>query len=147
MPAFTGTRRVSEICERRLAQRGPTDTDEAVFTQAFRDLDRVISTTALLSGTTAAIVVVRRNEYLSVNTGDSRSVLGSGGSATRLSKDHKLDAEESERIIAAGGTITDGRVEGQLAIPRSLGDANLGEYVIPDPHGRAAHFCASKTFS
>jgi serine/threonine protein phosphatase PrpC len=44
--------------------------------------------------------------------------------AFALSKDHKpLDEEEKSRIIKAGGFVTsEGRVNGNLNLSRSLGD-------------------------
>ena len=40
-----------------------------------------------------------------------------------MSKDHKPDCEiEIERITKAGSTITEGRVDGNLNLTRSLGD-------------------------
>jgi serine/threonine protein phosphatase PrpC len=57
------------------------------------------------------------------NAGDSRSVLGRGGKAFALSLDHKPDDEiELKRIQKAGSIVTDGRVDGNLNLSRSLGD-------------------------
>jgi serine/threonine protein phosphatase PrpC len=57
------------------------------------------------------------------NAGDSRSVLCRGGTAVPLSYDHKPENEEERRRIEhAGSTITEGRVDGNLNLSRSLGD-------------------------
>lgn len=57
------------------------------------------------------------------NSGDSRSVLSRGGKALELSHDHKPDnEEEKKRIYNAGSIITEGRVDGNLNLSRSLGD-------------------------
>jgi protein phosphatase 1G len=57
------------------------------------------------------------------NAGDSRCVLGRGGLAVALSFDHKPENdEERRRIEHAGSTITEGRVDGNLNLSRSLGD-------------------------
>ncbi|OBZ68999.1 Protein phosphatase 2C 2 [Grifola frondosa] len=57
------------------------------------------------------------------NAGDSRSVLSSKGVAQPLSFDHKPQNEtERSRIVAAGGYIEFGRVNGNLALARALGD-------------------------
>lgn len=57
------------------------------------------------------------------NAGDSRSVLGRGGKAVPLSFDHKPENdEERKRIEKAGSVITEGRVDGNLNLSRSLGD-------------------------
>ena len=57
------------------------------------------------------------------NAGDSRCVLARSGKAVALSFDHKPDNEtEKRRIEKAGSTITEGRVDGNLNLSRSLGD-------------------------
>lgn len=76
------------------------------------------------------------------NSGDSRSVLGVKGRAKPLSHDHKPQNEgssfcslrskrlamyssipgEKARICAAGGFVDFGRVNGNLALSRAIGD-------------------------
>jgi serine/threonine protein phosphatase PrpC len=57
------------------------------------------------------------------NAGDSRCVMGRAGTAVPLSFDHKPENEEERtRIEKAGSTITEGRVDGNLNLSRSLGD-------------------------
>lgn len=57
------------------------------------------------------------------NAGDSRTVLGSKGIAKPLSADHKPSNEaEKARICAAGGFVDFGRVNGNLALSRAIGD-------------------------
>lgn len=57
------------------------------------------------------------------NAGDSRSVASSAGKAIELSNDHKptLDSER-QRIENAGGYVSWGRVNGNLALSRAIGD-------------------------
>ncbi len=56
-------------------------------------------------------------------SGDSRSVLCRGGEAVPLSQDHKPNmAGERARIEGAGGRVSIGRVNGDLAVSRALGD-------------------------
>ena len=76
------------------------------------------------SGTTACVVLVTPDWIVCANAGDSRSVCSkSGNRAVPLSYDHKPDDEEEERRIrAAGGYVAGGRVEGDLAVSRGLGD-------------------------
>lgn len=76
------------------------------------------------SGTTACVVVITPDWIVCANAGDSRSVCSkSGNKAVPLSYDHKPDDEEEERRIrAAGGYVAGGRVEGDLAVSRGLGD-------------------------
>lgn len=55
--------------------------------------------------------------------------------ALRLSQDHKAsDPLEQRRIRSAGGFVTNDRVNGILAVARSLGDHEMKEYVIGEPH-------------
>lgn len=76
------------------------------------------------SGTTANVVIIAPQWVVCANAGDSRSVFSKNGNkAVPLSYDHKPDDEEEERRIrAAGGYVAGGRVEGDLAVSRGLGD-------------------------
>lgn len=61
---------------------------------------------------------------LVANIGDSRALLSRGGNTVALTKDHKpTNDEENSRIRAAGGYVEFGRVDGQLALSRAVGDA------------------------
>ncbi len=75
------------------------------------------------SGCTAVVAVVRGNELVVANAGDSRCVLCRDGQAVDLSIDHKPeDPEEQARISKAGGRVTmDGRVNGGLNLSRAIG--------------------------
>eukprot|EP00898_Chlorokybus_atmophyticus_P002400 jgi/Chlat1/3160/Chrsp219S03309 len=75
------------------------------------------------AGSTAVTAVMRGDTLIVANAGDSRAVLSRKGQAIELSKDHKPDSEiERTRILAAGGFIADGRVNGVLALSRAIGD-------------------------
>ncbi|KAK5715736.1 Protein phosphatase 2C 2, partial [Elasticomyces elasticus] len=76
-----------------------------------------------VSGCTAAVSVISKHKIWVANAGDSRSVLGVKGRAKPLSFDHKPQNEgEKARISAAGGFVDFGRVNGNLALSRALGD-------------------------
>jgi len=81
--------------------------------------------TSTLIGCTAVSCVIdfKDKVIICANSGDSRLVVSESGKAVRLSEDHKpaLPSEE-KRIHAAGGTIVNGRVNGNLNLTRSLGD-------------------------
>ncbi|PVH17162.1 uncharacterized protein CXQ87_000042 [Candidozyma duobushaemuli] len=68
------------------------------------------------------------------NVGDSRIVICRAGKAYRLTYDHKAsDPSEIDRVRDRGGLIVKNRVNGVLAITRSLGDSyikNLDEFLI-----------------
>ncbi|KAH9936300.1 phosphatase 2C-domain-containing protein [Fomitopsis serialis] len=76
------------------------------------------------SGCTAvAALVTKEGKIFVANAGDSRSVISVKGEAKPLSFDHKPQNEvEKSRIAAAGGYISFGRVNGNLALARALGD-------------------------
>ncbi|EIM86041.1 PP2C-domain-containing protein [Stereum hirsutum FP-91666 SS1] len=76
------------------------------------------------SGCTAVAALITKDKKIYVaNAGDSRIVLGVKGQAKPLSYDHKPQNDtERSRIMAAGGYIEFGRVNGNLALARALGD-------------------------
>ena len=75
------------------------------------------------AGTTAVIVLMTKDRYYVANIGDSRAVLCREGKAIPLSTDHKPDLpSEHNRIEKAGGTITQGRINGSLNLSRAFGD-------------------------
>ncbi|KAK2625192.1 hypothetical protein QTJ16_005561 [Diplocarpon rosae] len=76
-----------------------------------------------VSGCTASVAIVSATKIFVGNAGDSRSVLGVKGRAKPLSFDHKPQNEgEKARITAAGGFVDFGRVNGNLALSRAIGD-------------------------
>ncbi|KAJ3305078.1 Protein phosphatase 2C 1 [Kappamyces sp. JEL0829] len=69
------------------------------------------------------------------NVGDARAILSRNGKASRLSYDHKgSDAAESRRVVETGGFMMNHRVNGVLAVTRSLGDLSMKEWVIGAPY-------------
>ncbi|KAI1762624.1 PP2C-domain-containing protein [Hypoxylon sp. FL1150] len=76
-----------------------------------------------VSGCTACCGLITSEKIFIANAGDSRSVLGVKGRAKPLSFDHKPQNEgEKARITAAGGFVDFGRVNGNLALSRAIGD-------------------------
>ena len=76
-------------------------------------------------GCTANVVYIDRQlkKIYVANAGDSRCVMGIGGKAVEMSVDHKPECQiEIDRIHKSGSVITDGRVDGNLNLTRSLGD-------------------------
>lgn len=100
------------------------------------------------SGTTATALLVTDVSFVIVSLGDSRAVLSSrrlarGGGfelvAVQLTKDHVAsDREERELVESRGGRIIRqngmDRVNGTLAITRSIGDADLSPFLSREPH-------------
>ncbi|KXT18260.1 hypothetical protein AC579_2921 [Pseudocercospora musae] len=101
------------------------------FEQALKDgflaIDRAILSDPRyeeeVSGCTASVAIATKDKIYVGNAGDSRSVLGIKGRAKPLSFDHKPQNEgEKARICAAGGFVDFGRVNGNLALSRAIGD-------------------------
>ncbi|XP_077218694.1 protein phosphatase 2C family protein [Tasmannia lanceolata] len=101
------------------------------------------------SGTTVTFVVVDGWTITVASVGDSRCILDSqGGMVSLLTVDHRLEenAEERERVTASGGEV--GRLNvcggtevgplrcwpGGLCLSRSIGDMDVGEFIVPVPH-------------
>jgi serine/threonine protein phosphatase PrpC len=75
------------------------------------------------SGCTALSVLITEKHIICANSGDSRSVMATNGKTIELSFDHKpTNPVEKSRIENAGGTVTNKRVNGDLAVSRALGD-------------------------
>lgn len=76
------------------------------------------------AGTTAIVVLLTPKWIVCANSGDSRAIYSkSNHRAVPLSYDHKPEDEDEERRIReAGGFVSGGRVEGDLAVSRGLGD-------------------------
>lgn len=76
------------------------------------------------AGCTANVSLIYKNTLYVANAGDSRSILATkGGDIIRMSIDHKPDQDlEKNRIIKAGGFVTDGRVNANLNLSRAIGD-------------------------
>ncbi|CAK9026785.1 Protein phosphatase 1B (Protein phosphatase 2C isoform beta) (PP2C-beta), partial [Durusdinium trenchii] len=86
------------------------------------------------SGSTGVCCMVTETHLIFGNTGDSRAVLFANNKAKFGTKDQKpSDPEEEARVRAAGGTVTENRVNGDLASARSFGDFRykLDEHLPP----------------
>lgn len=101
------------------------------------------------SGTTVTFVVIDGWTITVASVGDSRCILDTqGGVVSLLTVDHRLEenVEERERVTASGGEV--GRLNvyggnevgplrcwpGGLCLSRSIGDTDVGEFIVPIPH-------------
>jgi protein phosphatase 1L len=90
-----------------------------------------------MDGSTAVFVMLKNNRLMLGHTGDTRAVLCRGKKAIELTSDHKPDRQdEQERVEKLGGKVEVSaqtgwvpRVQGHLAVSRSLGDIRLKEPV------------------
>lgn len=88
-----------------------------------------------------------RRVLYSANAGDARGVLCRAGKAVRLTYDHKgSDKQEAKRIMDAGGFVMSGRVNGVLAVTRSLGDSSMKEFVVGSPYTTETQLCDDDEF-
>ncbi|XP_057792092.1 probable protein phosphatase 2C 5 [Salvia miltiorrhiza] len=101
------------------------------------------------SGTTVTFVVIDGWTVTVASVGDSRCILDTqGGVVSLLTVDHRLEenVEERERITASGAAVARLNVfggnevgplrcwPGGLCLSRSIGDTDVGEFIIPIPH-------------
>lgn len=147
---------VAKEFRKRLDEHGCPATDADVKNWVF-EIDQAFLDTGMSSGSTAAMCIVHRSQEpggkLSlrvINIGDSRVFLGrpdgtivdGGGTEEGLSTDHKPNyPSEKERIYRCGGTVETAdhgvaRVNGDLAVSRSFGDAEYKKTGGPGPEDR-----------
>ena len=92
------------------------------------------------TGTTATVLFRTDMALILANVGDSRAILSNGAHAPiQLSIDHVASNKaEEERIKRLGGFVSSvggtQRVNGTLAVSRSLGDAHLASLLSRKPH-------------
>ncbi|CAL5418148.1 unnamed protein product [Camellia sinensis] len=106
---------------------------------------------AQTSGTTVTFMIIEGWVLTVASVGDSRCILESAeGEIYYLSADHRLECsvEERERITASGGEVgrlnTGGGTEigplrcwpGGLGLSRSIGDLDVGEFIVPVPYAK-----------
>jgi protein phosphatase 1L len=91
-------------------------------------------------GCTATTAVLIGRRLVTGHVGDSRAVIGEGGTATPLTNDHKPNRpDERSRIEKVGGTVVHAgtwRVGGVLAVSRSFGNRQLKQWVVSHPEIR-----------
>jgi len=92
------------------------------------------------NGTTAITCFIRTEDkavrkLYTANCGDARVVINRGGTARRLTYDHKAsDKKEAKRITDNGGFVAYERVNGILSVTRALGDHAMKQWVVCDPY-------------
>lgn len=124
----------------------------------FVKTDKDLQERAQTSGTTVTFVLIEGLTVTVASVGDSRCILESSeGEIYYLSADHRLETneEERERITASGGEVgrlnTGGGTQigplrcwpGGLCLSRSIGDMDVGEYIVPVPHVKQVKLSSS----
>ncbi|KAI7959906.1 hypothetical protein MJO29_004974 [Puccinia striiformis f. sp. tritici] len=129
------------ISEKAVTRVNPNDMDdqpwkhEAIALSEARDSTKKASEQrkSSLEESRQSKGAVKRTLYIA-NVGDARAVLCRGNKAVRLTYDHKgSDQQEAQRITDAGGYVMNNRVNGVLAVTRSLGDSSMKEFVVGSP--------------
>ncbi|CAI1907589.1 hypothetical protein SEUBUCD646_0D02290 [Saccharomyces eubayanus] len=136
-----------------------------VLNDSFLTIDKEINTKLFgNSGCTAAVCVIRwelpdaaskdsmdltqhQRKLYTANVGDSRIVLFRNGNSIRLTYDHKAsDSLEMQRVEQAGGLIMKSRVNGMLAVTRSLGDKFFDTLVVGSPFTTSVEITSEDKF-
>lgn len=125
------------------------DTSDAMarsVKDAFAATDEDIYAREIPSGSTAVSLIVRGTCAVIASVGDSQAVLSTSGKATDMCVAHTPELNsERERILAAKGNISKGRIYGMLGVSRAFGDNDFktargefssrfnGDLVIAEP--------------
>lgn len=116
--------------------------EEDILFQAMKIVsDKLPIAISRKQGTTAVLVLKKGPELWVANCGDSRAIIAlNNGSSITLTDDHKPNREdEHRRIVLTGGFVAPSfkgdvyRVNGSLAVSRSLGDLDLYPHVTWKP--------------
>jgi serine/threonine protein phosphatase PrpC len=134
-----------------IARLANNETMEAVMRDSFLRFHRAAQQDKDSAGTTCTVVAINQRTRLitCANVGDSQAYLVLSESIVPLGIDHRLEcnAEERERVVADGGVVARALAPtgerravgplrawpGGLAMGRSLGDRDCGEWLSPEP--------------
>ncbi|KAH8854218.1 Protein phosphatase 1A [Schistosoma japonicum] len=136
--------RVSELCATKLLD-AILDTEEFQKLNPTKELDSTLVKKGIVngfltfdrdlaadekSGSTAVVAFVTPTHIILANCGDSRAILVRDNKTLLATQDHKpYNPIESQRIFDAGGQVILSRVNGSLAVSRSLGDFEYKQVV------------------
>lgn len=122
----------------------PSDIPKAItegFVQTDKECKEKFRKVSEKSGTTATIALLVGNQLYIANVGDSSAIFKKESEAEPVfvTFNHKAEEEsEKKRITSQGGIVVfyggGFRVNGSLAVSRSIGDYSYGDVVIAEPH-------------
>eukprot|EP00759_Apiculatamorpha_spiralis_P025580 PhF_6_TR29010/c0_g1_i1/m.42264/K14803/PTC2_3; protein phosphatase PTC2/3 len=130
----------------------PRPISEERITQIVCEIDRKFINADGHDGSTGVFAIISPENGWSVqvaNIGDSRCLQGNVTTkqCIALSEDHKpTGAKERARIEAAGGCVSQGRVNGDLAVSRAFGDVQFKAPNLP-PERQAVTVCPDFAYS
>lgn len=150
-----GGKGASAYCQEHLVAalcdaRGPGALDAAALGRAFAALDAGIKASGVeFAGATAAVCVwdAAARALTVANVGDTHALLVPAAADTGaldparaqlLTTEHHATGAELARVTAAGGFVTDGRVNGMICVTRSLGDHHMKPLLVCEPAVAAA---------
>lgn len=118
------TKHLHERLAERLFSTNLSNEDEMKnnIQQVFINFDRVLYVNKKHHGSTCTVVLIDddRNKIYQINLGDSRSIIFNDKIISVTEDHHPMN--EISRILAAGGIVSMGRVNGVLALSRAFGD-------------------------
>jgi len=110
------------------------------FLKTDRDFCRKATKVSDKSGCTATVILISGDMLYAANVGDSSAIisLGPGKQPITLTFDHKpSDESEMQRVKSSGGAVfywSGGwRVNGTMAVSRSIGDEPMANVLIAEP--------------
>lgn len=128
---------LKDFVEKHLSmKKSPPNALKDAFHDAHAAMPKDMS---FMTGAAVVVVLRRGNQLWVANAGDSRAIKITSTGVSALSDDHKPSRlSEYNRIQQLGGVVTFNpndvpRVQGNLALSRSLGDRYLEPYVTCDP--------------
>jgi len=125
------SKRIHTILSSALFRRTP----DVALHETYKMLYHELEYRHVEDGATALTALLLGNKLYIANAGDCRAVLCREGRAVDLSVDQKpTSPSEMKRIHDCGGVVSsNGRVNGELAVSRSLGDIPLQPFVTWEP--------------
>ncbi|XP_045829614.1 probable protein phosphatase 2C 25 isoform X2 [Trifolium pratense] len=113
------------------------DVEEAVK-RGYLNTDSEFMKKDLHGGACSVTALIRNGNLIVSNAGDCRAVISKGGVAEALTSDHRPSREdERDRIETLGGYVDlcrgVWRIQGSLAVSRSIGDRHLKQWVTAEP--------------
>lgn len=135
--AVFASKQFPTVIQELLSRNTNTSLDNVLYVAFQLVVEMLPASIGLQMGCTAVVVLQKGNEFVVANCGDSRAIINDVNNAVAITEDHKPD-KEIERIMSAGGFVTHNhmdvpRVNGSLAVSRSLGDFYLFPSVIWKP--------------
>ncbi|ETV92793.1 hypothetical protein H310_13013 [Aphanomyces invadans] len=106
----------------------PTESLDTALEASMLATDALIYNQSIHHGSTAIAMLVDGTTMAFASLGDSQAILSSneGRDVVDLCRSHRpTDAAELERIVAAKGSVVDGRIFGVLGVSRAFGDNDL----------------------